>query len=43
MIPLKFYYVDEDNELISITCQSDFTEALEFCDSILKLTVATNV
>jgi len=43
MIPLKFYYVDEENELISITCQSDFTEALEFCDSILKLTVATNV
>jgi hypothetical protein len=43
MIPLKFYYIDEEQELISINCQSDFVEAVEFCDSILKLTVAANV
>ena len=43
MIPLKFYYIDEEQELISINCQSDFVEAVEFCDEILKLTVATNV
>jgi PB1 domain len=43
MVPLKFYYIDEEQELISINCQSDFVEAVEFCDEILKLTVATNV
>ena len=43
MVPLKFYYIDEEQELISINSQSDFLEAVDFCDEILKLTVATNV
>jgi hypothetical protein len=44
MVPLKFYYIDEENELISINSQSDFLEAVEFCEeNILKLTVAANV
>jgi len=37
----KFFYLDEDNEIISISSQSDFTEALEIEDlSALRLTVA---
>jgi len=41
--PLKFYYLDDEQELISITSQSDFIEALEIDDlANLKLTVADN-
>lgn len=41
--PIKFYYLDDENELISITSQSDFQEALSIEDfSMLKLTVAAN-
>jgi len=40
----KFFYLDEDNEIISISSQSDFTEALEIEDlSSLRLTIAENV
>ena len=42
--PIKFFYLDEDNEIISITSQSDFSEALEIEDlSALKLVVAKSV
>jgi hypothetical protein len=42
--PIKFFYLDEDNEIISITSQSDFSEALEIEDlASLKLTVAATV
>jgi hypothetical protein len=42
--PIKFYYLDDESELISITSQSDFQEALSIEDfSMLKLTVAANV
>ena len=41
---LKFFYLDEDNEIISISSQSDYTEALENGDiSSLRLIVATSV
>jgi len=44
MWPIKFYYLDDENELISITSQGDFQEALNIEDfSMLKLTVAANV
>lgn len=37
----KFYYMDEDNEMISINSQADFEEALSIEDfGALKLTVA---
>jgi len=40
----KFYYLDEDNEMISINSQSDLNEALSIEDlSSLKLTVAGNL
>lgn len=40
----KFFYLDEDNEIISISSQSDFTEALDIEDfSMLRLTIANNV
>jgi hypothetical protein len=42
--PIKFYYVDDEQELISISSQSDFQEALTIDElPILKLTVANNV
>ena len=42
--PIKFYYLDEENELISINSQSDFQEAISIEDfSMLKLTVAATV
>ena len=42
--PIKFYYLDDEQELISITSQSDFLEAISIEDfSMLKLTVAANV
>ena len=41
--PIKFYYLDDENELISISSQNDYSEALKIEDlSLLKLTVATN-
>lgn len=41
--PIKFYYLDDENELISITSQSDFLEALSIEDvTTLKLIVAEN-
>ena len=40
---IKFFYLDEDNEIISISSQSDYTEALEIEDiAALRLTVATS-
>jgi len=39
---IKFYYLDEENEIISINSQSDLDEALDIEDlSALKLTVAS--
>jgi len=43
VVPLKFYYLDDEQELISITSQSDFVEALEIDDAAnLKLIVANS-
>lgn len=40
----KFYYLDEDNEIISISSQCDYTEALEIGDlGSLRLIVASSV
>ncbi len=40
----KFFYVDNENEVISITGQEDLTEALNIEDlSAIKLTVASNI
>ena len=36
---LKFFYVDEESDLISVTSQADLTEALE-STNLVKLTVA---
>lgn len=39
---IKFYYLDEESEIISINSQSDLNEALDIEDlSALKLTVAS--
>jgi hypothetical protein len=41
--PIKFYYLDDEQELISITSQPDFQEALSIEEvATLKLTVADN-
>lgn len=41
---IKFFYLDEDNEIISISSQSDYTEALEIGDlGSLRLIVASSV
>lgn len=41
MKSLKFYYLDDDQELISISSQSDYLEALEMEEiTTLKLIVA---
>lgn len=41
--PIKFYYLDDEHELISITSQPDFLEALELEDvTSLKFTVANS-
>jgi hypothetical protein len=38
---VKFFYLDDENEIISITSQADFSEALEIEDiASLKLVVA---
>ena len=37
---LKFFYVDEENDLISVSSQADLTEALESTTTQLRLTVA---
>ena len=40
----KFYYLDEENEIISINSQSDLNEALDIEDlTSLNLTVASSV
>ena len=40
----KFFYLDDEQEVISITSQADLTEALNIEDlSSLKLTVASNM
>ena len=40
----KFFYMDDEQEVISITGQADLTEALNIEDlSSLKLTVAANM
>jgi len=40
----KFFYLDDEQEVISITSQADLTEALNIGDlSALKLTVAANM
>jgi len=42
--PVKFYYLDDENELISINSQSDLAEAISIEDfNALKLTAAQNV
>lgn len=39
----KFFYLDEDNEIISISSQSDYSEALDIEDfTALRLTVSKN-
>lgn len=37
---IKFFYLDDERELISVTSQADLDEALSFEGTILKLTVA---
>lgn len=40
----KFYYIDEDNEIISINSQADFEGALEIEEfTVLKLQIANSV
>ena len=40
----KFFYMDDESEVISITSQEDLTEALTIEDlSSLKLTVAKSI
>ena len=40
----KFFYLDDEQEVISVTSQADLTEALNIEDlSSLKLTVADNM
>lgn len=41
--PIKFYYLDDENELVSISSQNDFAEALSI-DGMhyLKLTIASS-
>ena len=39
----RFYYLDEDDDVISVTCQQDYLEALAITDMlVLRLAVATN-
>jgi hypothetical protein len=41
---IKFYYLDDENEIISINSQSDLNEALDIEDlASLKLTIASSV
>jgi hypothetical protein len=41
---IKFFYLDDENEIISINSQSDLNEALDIEDlSSLKLTIASSV
>ena len=41
---LKFYYIDEDGDVISITSEADFEEALQvLADNQLRLIVAENI
>jgi len=43
-LAFKFYYLDEENELISINSQADFGEALSIDDlTTLKLTIAGSI
>ena len=37
--PVKFFYVDEENDMISVSSQADLSEALDLSNQ-LKLTVA---
>lgn len=37
---VKFFYLDDERELISVTSQADLDEALSMDESTLKLTVA---
>jgi hypothetical protein len=39
-MPIKFFYLDDERELISVTSQPDLDEALSSEESALKLTVA---
>lgn len=40
---IKFYYLDDEQELISVSTQADLLEALSIEDvGVLKLTVATS-
>ena len=40
---IKFYYLDDENDLISVSCQNDYLEALVFTDVlVLKLAVTKN-
>ena len=43
-LQLKFFYLDEEGEIISISSQADLTEALNIDDSnALRLAVAANM
>ena len=35
----KFYYLDSDGDMISLSCQEDFTEAIDSMDGTIKLII----
>lgn len=37
---LALYYMDEDNDIISVTCQSDFEQAIQDMTGKVKLVIA---
>ena len=37
---LKLFYVDEDNDVISVTCQSDLDQAIQAMNAKVKLIFA---
>ena len=39
---LKLYYMDEDGDVVSISCQGDLDEAKEAMPSAMRLVVASN-
>jgi len=36
---IKFFYSDEEGDIISVTCQEDYEEAFENVSSLLKLVI----
>ena len=41
--PVKFYYLDDENELISVSSQIDFQEALSMEPAPVKFVIADSV